>query len=122
MGGLLRHYWHPVGISSQLTGPGTRAVRLLGEDLVLYRDQSGQLGLVGNRCAHRRAGLVYGIPEAEGLRCAYHGWLYDEGGRCLEQPYEATANNSFKDRISIKAYPVQELGGLIFAYLGPEPT
>src|SRR5579871_841185 len=124
MGELLRRYWHPVAASSQLPAGKTKPVRLLGEDLVLYRDRAGTLGLVGERCPHRRAGMVFGIPEATGLRCAYHGWLFNEAGRCLEQPFEATANpdSTFKDRITITAYPVQELGGLIFAYLGPQPA
>jgi 5,5'-dehydrodivanillate O-demethylase len=120
----MRRYWHPIAASSQLKGPGTRPIRLLGEDLVLYRDRSGQLGLVGNRCPHRRAGMVFGIPESEGLRCAYHGWLFDAKGRCLEQPYEQAEdpNSTFKDRVTIQAYRVEELGGMIFAYLGPDPA
>jgi 5,5'-dehydrodivanillate O-demethylase len=124
MGTLLRRYWHPVVATSQLAGPGTRPVRLLGENLVLYRDRSGTLGLVGDRCPHRRAGMVFGIPEQEGLRCAYHGWRFAADGRCLEQPYEQTEdpNSTFKDRVMIAAYPVQELAGLIFAYLGPLPA
>ncbi|MBM2809810.1 MAG: Rieske (2Fe-2S) protein [Chloroflexi bacterium] len=122
-GELMRRYWHPLAASSQLPRAGTRAVRLLGEDLVLYRDRQGQVGLVEPHCAHRRAGLVFGIPDERGLRCTYHGWLYDRTGQCLDQPYEAFVdpNNTFKDRIRIKAYPAEELGGLIFAYLGPEP-
>src|SRR5579871_1294774 len=124
MGELLRRYWQPIAVSSQFQGPGTRPVRLLGEDFVLYRDRSGTLGLIGQRCPHRRAGMVFGIPEAEGLRCAYHGWLFNEAGRCLEQPFEATANtdSTFKDRVTIPAPPVHEYAGLIFAYLGPQPT
>lgn len=123
-GELMRRYWHPIAASSQLKGPGTRPIRILGEDLVLYRDRSGKLGLVGHRCPHRRAGMVFGIPETEGLRCAYHGWLFAADGRCLEQPYEQTEdpNSTFKDRVRIEAYRVEELGGLIFAYLGPEPA
>jgi 5,5'-dehydrodivanillate O-demethylase oxygenase subunit len=123
-GELMRRYWHPIAASSQLKGPGTRPIRLLGEDLVLYRDKSGTLGLVGERCPHRRAGMVFGIPEQEGLRCAYHGWRFAADGRCLEQPYEQTedSNSTFKDRVTIQAYEVQELGGMIFAYLGPKPA
>jgi len=122
-GELMRRYWHPIAASSQLPRPGTRAVRLLGEDLVLYRDRQGRLGLLEPHCAHRRAGLVFGIPDECGLRCTYHGWHYDATGQCIEQPYEEflDAGSVFKDRIRIKAYPAEELGGLIFAYLGPEP-
>jgi 5,5'-dehydrodivanillate O-demethylase len=99
-------------------------VRILGESLVLYRDKKGKLGLLEPHCAHRRAGLVYGLPDECGLRCTYHGWLYDAAGQCIEQPFEEFANpdNCYKDRIKIKAYPVEELGGLVFAYLGPAPA
>src|SRR5439155_25944694 len=118
MGELLRRYWHPIAVTSQFLNHGTKPVRLLGENLVLYRDRGGKLGLVGERCPHRRAGMVFGIPEQEGLRCAYHGWRYTETGQCVEQPYEETEDpgSTFKERIRIAAYPVQEMGGLIFAY------
>ncbi len=124
MGELLRRYWYPIAASSQLSERGTRPIRLLGEDLVLYRDRQGNLGLVGDRCPHRRAGMVFGIPEDDGLRCAYHGWKYAADGRCIEQPYEQTEDPSgtFRDRISIKAYRVHERKGMIFAYMGPEPA
>ncbi len=98
-----------------------KAVKLLAESLVLFRDKRGHLGLLAEACAHRRASLVYGIPENEGLRCAYHGWLYNAEGRCLDQPGEP-AGSTFKNQIKTTAYPVQELGGLIFSYLGPEPV
>jgi len=124
MGELLRRYWHPVAATSQLATHGTRPVRLLGENLVLYRDRQGKLGLVGERCPHRRAGMVFGIPEQDGLRCAYHGWMFNADGKCIEQPYEQTEDpgSTFKDRVTITAYPVEELAGLIFAYLGPQPA
>jgi 5,5'-dehydrodivanillate O-demethylase len=96
-------------------------VRLLGESLVLYRDRRGALGLLGDRCAHRRVNLAFGIPEPEGLRCPYHGWLYDATGQCLEMPAEAD-DSTFPTRVQILAYPVQELAGLVFAYLGPQPA
>ena len=122
MGELMRRYWHPVAGSMQLNDDNpTKEVRLLGEDLVLYRDASGTLGLIEPPCPHRKASMAYGIPEAEGLRCAYHGWLFNEKGECVEQPSEP-AGSAFKDKVRIKAYPVQELGGLIFAYMGPEPA
>jgi 5,5'-dehydrodivanillate O-demethylase len=94
---------------------------VLGENLALYRSDQGALGLVAQRCPHRGASLAYGIPEADGLRCAYHGWKFDIGGQCLEQPAEP-ADSTFHDRIRIPAYPVQEMGGLIWAYLGPQPV
>lgn len=124
MGELLRRYWHPIAGSSELPAFGTRPIKLLGESLVLYRDKSGTLGLIAERCPHRSAGMVFGIPEAHGLRCPYHGWLFDETGRCTEQPYETTEDptSTFRDRTPIQSYPVEELGGLIFGYLGPGPT
>src|SRR5713226_7261221 len=121
MGELMRWYWHPIAPVAELLENPVKKVRILGEDLVLYRDRSGTLGLIGDKCAHRSVGLVYGIPEAEGLRCPYHGWLYDETGQCTEQPAEPPASN-FKDKVRISAYPVQEMGGLIWAYLGPAPV
>ncbi|MBM2812970.1 MAG: Rieske (2Fe-2S) protein [Chloroflexi bacterium] len=124
MGELLRRYWHPVAAASQLAAPGTRLVKLLGETLVLFRDRQDRLGLVGFHCAHRSAGLLYGVPEEEGLRCSYHGWMYDTTGQCIAQPFEQTVDpeSLYHERIRIPAYPVQELGGMVFAYLGPEPA
>jgi len=124
MGELMRRYWHPIAAASQLDENPTKAVRLLGENLTLYRDRSGTLGLIEDRCPHRKVNLLYGIPEQEGLRCPYHGWLFNETGQCTEQPYEQAEdpNSNFKDKIRVKAYPVQEVGGLVFAYLGPQPA
>jgi 5,5'-dehydrodivanillate O-demethylase len=121
MGRLLRWYWHPIAAASQLDENPVRRVKLLGESLVLYRDRSGRLGLVGDTCAHRRVNLGFGIPEAEGLRCPYHGWRYDATGQCREMPTEAE-DSTFPSRVKLVAYPVQELAGLVFAYLGPEPA
>ena len=121
MGDLMRRYWHPVAASIELKENPTRAVRLLGEDLVLYKDRSGTLGLIQESCPHRRVNMLYGIPEQHGLRCPYHGWLFDETGSCLEMPAEAP-DSTFKDRVQALSYPVEELGGLIFAYLGPQPV
>jgi len=120
-GNLLRRYWWPVAASAELASRPTKKVRLLGEDLVLFRDASGRMGLIAERCPHRRVSLVYGIPEPEGIRCPYHGWLMDRQGNCLEQPAEPP-ESSFKEKIKVPAYQVQELGGLIFGYLGPEPA
>ncbi|HLE55459.1 MAG TPA: Rieske 2Fe-2S domain-containing protein [Rhodothermia bacterium] len=124
MGELFRRYWHPIAATSQLPVRSTKPVKLLGESLVLYRDRRGQVGLVGERCPHRRAGMVFGIPEEEGLRCAYHGWLFNAEGRCLEQPYEQTEapESTYREQTPIVAYPVEERAGMIFAYLGPKPA
>ena len=120
-GELMRRYWHPIAGSAEMRENPTKGVRILGEDLVLYKDRSGGLGLIQESCPHRRVNLLYGIPEQQGIRCPYHGWLFDESGRCLEMPAEAP-DSTFKDRVTARTYPVQELGGLIFAYLGPKPA
>jgi 5,5'-dehydrodivanillate O-demethylase len=121
MGELLRRYWHPVATVPELLEEPVLAVTVLGENLALYRTDAGELGLVSQRCPHRGASLAYGIPEEDGLRCPYHGWKFSRVGQCLEQPAEP-ADSSFKDRVRIPAYPVQEMGGLIWAYLGPRPA
>jgi 5,5'-dehydrodivanillate O-demethylase oxygenase subunit len=121
MGELMRRYWHPIAGESELDEDPVKKVRILGEDLVLYRDKGGRLGLLGEQCPHRKASLEYGMPEEEGLRCCYHGWLYAADGRCLDQPAEPPESN-FKSRILHKAYPVEALGGLVFAYMGPQPA
>jgi nitrite reductase/ring-hydroxylating ferredoxin subunit len=146
-GEWLRRYWHPIAISEQgdfirthwdfdepLTfqgEPGTvgswadrlgnfkgkpTAVRILGEDLVLFRDGSGRPGLIGRYCPHRNASLEYGRIESRGIACCYHGWLFDVKGNCLAQPAEP-ADSNFKDKAT--AYPVQEMGGFLWGYLGP---
>jgi 5,5'-dehydrodivanillate O-demethylase oxygenase subunit len=117
VGELLRRYWHVVAAAGQLDDDPVRPVRILGEDLVLYRDEAGKLGLIGNRCAHRGISMAYGIPQENGLRCAYHGWTYNQQGQVVDMPFEPACLP-----LKIPAYPVQELGGLIFAYLGPEPA
>ncbi|HUZ72978.1 MAG TPA: aromatic ring-hydroxylating dioxygenase subunit alpha [Stellaceae bacterium] len=124
MGALLRRYWWPIAGASELDAAAIKPVRLLGEDLVLYKDLGGRYGLIDRQCRHRRADLTYGYVEDCGLRCNYHGWLYDATGRCIEQPYEDTAHPDarLKDECRIKAYPVAALGGLLWAYLGPQPA
>jgi 5,5'-dehydrodivanillate O-demethylase oxygenase subunit len=124
MGELMRRYWQPIAAVAQLDERPTLAVRLLGEDLVLYKDTQGRYGLLDRHCAHRRADLSYGTVEACGLRCHYHGWLYDADGACLEQPFEEVARPEarFKDKIRLAAYPVEAKGGLLWAYLGPAPA
>lgn len=124
MGEVLRRYWHPIAAAAELDDVAVKPVRLLGEDLVLFKDRGGRHGLVDRHCPHRRADLSYGYVEQCGLRCSYHGWLYDSSGRCLAQPYEDVANPRarFKDKIRIKAYPVEVKAGLLWAYLGPQPA
>jgi len=121
MGDLLRRYWQPLGARSEMKDRWTKRVRLLGEDLVLFKNRAGDFGLIGEFCPHRRASLAYGIPEADGIRCPYHGWKFDGSGSCLEQPNEP-AGSTFKDKTSLAGYPVRELGGLLWAYLGPLPA
>jgi 5,5'-dehydrodivanillate O-demethylase len=121
-GELLRRYWHPVAAAAELTEQKPiRAVKILGEELVVYRDKKGDYALVGEHCPHRSASLAYGSVDEEGIRCPYHGWKFDGMGKCLEQPAEP-ADSTFKDRIKHVAYPVQYLGGLVYAYLGPAPV
>jgi phthalate 4,5-dioxygenase len=118
-GDFLRRYWQPAALSEELPSDGAPLpIRLMGEDLVLFRDDLGQPGLLGIHCAHRGADLSYGRLEDGGLRCIYHGWLYDRTGRCLDQPGEPSGS-TFHERIRQTAYPCAELGGIVFAYLGP---
>ena len=121
-GEMLRRYWWPVGFTEHVKEKG-RPVRtkLLGEDLVLFRDGNGRLGLLGLHCSHRGTSLEFGRVDDRGIRCCYHGWLYDVSGRCLEQPAEPEGS-TFKDRVQHPAYQAQEIGGFIFAYIGPEPA
>jgi phthalate 4,5-dioxygenase oxygenase subunit len=118
-GEMLRRYWQPAALSEELPVNGPPLpVRLLGEDLVLFRDNQGLPGLLGIHCSHRGADLSYGRLEDGGLRCIYHGWLYDISGRCLEQPGEGL-DSTFHKRIQHPAHPCIEQAGVIFAYLGP---
>jgi len=122
MGQLLRRYWHPLAPSAELNDETpTKEVRLMSEDLVLFRSTAGNVGLIEPSCPHRKANLSYGVPEPEGIRCAYHGWLFDATGACIDQPSEP-AGSRFKDKVKMKAYPVQEFAGLIWAYMGPLPA
>lgn len=118
-GNLLRRYWQPVALTEELPANGAPLpVRILSEDLVLFRDHRGNLGLLGLHCSHRRADLSYGRVENGGLRCLYHGWLFDRHGNCLEQPCEPPAKR-FCEKVHHPAYPCDERSGIIFAYMGP---
>lgn len=121
MGELLRRYWHPIAVTGELAANPVKPVRILGENLTLYRDRSGGIGLIGQRCAHRLVDLRCGIPTENGLKCPYHGWAYDATGQCTDQPAE-TPGSTFYEKIKLNSYPVRELGGLIWTYLGPEPA
>ncbi|MFM9970381.1 MAG: Rieske 2Fe-2S domain-containing protein [Burkholderiales bacterium] len=117
-GDLLRSYWQPILTAEELPpGAAPMPVRVMSEELVLYRNEDGSLGLLGLYCPHRGTDLSYGRIEDGGLRCLYHGWLFNEKGACLDQPAEK-GGGAFKDKIRHVAYPVREMGGLIFAYMG----
>ena len=121
MGGLLRRYWMALAPRREIDETGKRQVRLLGEDLVLFKDGTGRYGLVAEHCSHRGASLFYGKIERDGIRCPYHGWKYDVTGKCLEQPAEPPESD-YKDTVRHPAYLVEELGGVLFGYLGPDPA
>jgi 5,5'-dehydrodivanillate O-demethylase len=120
-GEMLRRYWWPVAFADEIKGPRPKKIRLLGEDFVLFRDGAGRLGLLESHCAHRRTAMQYGRVERDGIRCCYHGWLWDAAGRCLETPCEEPGS-TLKDRVSMAAYAVQDVAGLVFAYIGPKPA
>ncbi len=120
MGELVRRYWIPVLFSHQLPerdGPPIRT-RVLGEDLVAFRDSAGDVGLLAEHCPHRGASLFFGRNEEHGLRCVYHGWKYDVAGQCVDMPSEPP-ESTFKDRIKATAYPCREAGDVIWTYMGP---
>ena len=117
-GEWFRRYWLAVGTTCELRDI-PQAVRILGEDLVLFRDPEGKIGLLGLHCPHRGTSLEYGDIEDGGIRCPYHGWLFDVHGQCLEMPAEPK-DSKFPHKVKHLSYPVRELGGLVFAYLGPD--
>jgi phenylpropionate dioxygenase-like ring-hydroxylating dioxygenase large terminal subunit len=117
MGEVLRRYWQPVCLSTDIDEL-PKAARILGEELVAFRDKRGRVGVLDAHCAHRGTSLEYGRVEAEGIRCCYHGWLYAADGQCLEQPGEPPDSN-FSRKVVQPAYPAREFGGLVFAYMGP---
>lgn len=120
MGELLRRYWFPVGVTAELAPSSVQPVRLLGEDLVLFRTAAGRPALLAARCPHRGSSLACGRVDERGIQCPYHGWSFDPDGRCLAIPSDP-GNPVLLAKAATRAYPVEELGGLLFGYLGPEP-
>ncbi len=120
MGNLLRRFWMPSLIASELPEPDCAPVRtrILGEDLIAWRNTDGSVGLMQNACPHRGASMFFGRNEENGLRCVYHGWKFDVEGSCTDMPNEPAESN-FKHKIKATAYPVEEAGGVIWAYMGP---
>jgi 5,5'-dehydrodivanillate O-demethylase oxygenase subunit len=121
MGELLRRYWYPIAFEQDFDSVPSKTVRLLSEDWTLYKTPSGKYGIIGEKCAHRRASLTYGVVHEDGIRCGYHGWKYDFDGQCVEQPAEAD-NQNFRDRVQMKSGKAQPMGGLIWVYVGPSPA
>ena len=118
MGGLMREYWLPAAMSSELERDGAPLrLPLLGEKLIAFRDSSGRVGVMDHRCPHRCASLFLGRNEENGIRCVYHGWKYDTEGNCVDTPNLA-GSPDFKNRIKAKAYQTVERNGLIWVYMG----
>ena len=124
MGDLLRRYWHPIAGASELDTAPIKPLRLFGEELVLYRDRSGEHGLIDRRCPRRSADLANGYVDAEGLRCGYHGWNLNADGAVSAMPYDDVVmpGSRLKELCTIPAYPVRELADLLWAYFGPLPA
>lgn len=120
MGDVMRRYWMPALLSSELPHADSDPVRvrLLGEDLVAFRDTNGKVGLVAANCPHRGASLFFGRNEEAGLRCVYHGWKFDTSGQCIDMPNEP-AESDFRTKVKAIAYPTQDKAGVVWAYLGP---
>jgi phthalate 4,5-dioxygenase oxygenase subunit len=121
MGNLLRRFWQPFALATEFSQADSDPVRirLLGEDLIAFRDTNGTVGLIQNNCPHRGASLFFGRNEEAGIRCVYHGWKFDTSGACIDMPNEP-AESDFKSKVRATAYPTQERGGILWAYLGPE--
>ncbi|MDE3077479.1 MAG: Rieske 2Fe-2S domain-containing protein, partial [Chloroflexota bacterium] len=120
MGELLRRFWLPALLDDEVPQPDCEPMRtrILGEDLVAFRDTNGKVGIVSAFCPHRRAPLFFGRNEECGLRCVYHGWKFDVDGTCVDMPSEPPESN-FKDKIQLAAYPTYEAGGVVWIYMGP---
>src|SRR5262252_3094477 len=120
MGNLLRRYWLPALLSVEVPEPDSPPVRvrLLGEDLIAFRDTSGAVGLVANACPHRGASLFFGRNEEAGLRCVYHGWKFDATGTCVDMPSEPAESN-FKNKVRVRAYPARDVNHMVWIYMGP---
>ena len=120
MGDLMRQYWMPAIQSAELPDPDGDPVRLrlLGENLIMFRDTAGRVGLLANSCPHRGASLFYARNEDGGMRCEYHGWKYDVNGKCVDMPSEPAESN-FRDKVRARAYPCVERAGMIWVYMGP---
>jgi phthalate 4,5-dioxygenase oxygenase subunit len=123
MGNLLRCFWQPVALASELPQPDCDPLRItvLGEKLVAFRDSQGQVGLLATNCPHRGASLFFGRNEDSGLRCVYHGWKFDRDGTCVDMPNEP-AESDFRTRVKAQAYPCQERGGVLWAFMGPSAS
>jgi 5,5'-dehydrodivanillate O-demethylase len=124
MGNLMRRYWQPVAAVEELNEKPTKQIRLMGENLVIYKDKSGTYGVLDLHCPHRRADMSYGMVEDCGLRCNYHGWKFDDKGDCIDQPFEKIAHPdaNFKDKVKIKSYRIEAKAGLLWVYMGPDPV
>ena len=121
-GELLRRYWQPLCPSGEITAERPKKrIKVMGEDLLVFRDAAGNYGCVEEFCKHRGVSLYYGYLEDDGIRCCYHGWKYDCAGNCTDMPFEP-ANTPMKNEIKLRAYPVQKLGGILFCYMGPDPA
>ena len=121
-GELLRRYWQPLFAASELTDKTPRKrLKVMGEDLLVFKNPEGGYSCIEEYCRHRRASLYYGFLEEDGIRCCYHGWKYDWTGQCVEQPFEPKGSK-LKDEVRLKSYPVRKLGGLLFTYMGPDAT
>ena len=120
MGQMMRRYWLPACLTEEIPEPDGDPVRvrLLGENLVAFRDSEGRVGVLQEQCPHRKASLYYGRNEEGGLRCLYHGWKFDVDGQCVDMSSEP-AESGLCAKVKHKAYPVHEAGGVIWTYLGP---
>src|SRR5215212_565470 len=123
MGELFRRFWLPALLPNELPSPDCAPMRLrmLGEDLVAFRDTQGKVGFVAENCPHRGASLFFGRNEESGIRCVYHGWKFDASGRCVDMPNEPPESN-FRDKVRVRAYPSVEKAGIIWTYMGALET